>query len=85
MDSVRLIVSQYETIEAERVAEEIMKLTGYGELVKLGKTVSGQTFDEKGQSTFLDDQTPGKDANTNSQILQSLSGDTKYRCICSGI
>jgi len=61
-DSVRLIVSQYETIEAERVAEEIMKLTGYGELVKLREDSGSQTFDEKGQSTFLDSQTPGKDA-----------------------
>ena len=33
-DALNLMVSQRETGEAERVAEEIMKLTGYGELIK---------------------------------------------------
>ncbi len=61
-DSVQLIVSQHESFEAERVAEEIMRLTGYGELVKLREDRGSQTFDEKGQSTFLDSQTPGKEA-----------------------
>ena len=60
-DALNLMVSQRETGEAERVAEEIMKLTGYGELIKQSEDNS-QTYDEKGQSTFLDSQDPGKEA-----------------------
>lgn len=61
-DAVNLMVSQRETGEAERVAEEIMKLTGYGELIKQSEDKDSQTYDEKGQSTFLDSQDPGKEA-----------------------
>lgn len=61
-NAVNLMVSQRETGEAERVAEEIMKLTGYGELVKQREDRDSQTFDEKGQSTLLDSQEPGKEA-----------------------
>ena len=61
-DAVNLIVAKNELSEAERVVEEILELTGYGELIKQVEDKSTQTFDEKGQSTFLDSQPVGKDA-----------------------
>ncbi len=60
---VRLVVSKNETDEAERVAEEIMKLTGYSELTELKQEdKSSQSFDDRGQSTFLDSQQGGKNS-----------------------
>ena len=61
-EPVKLIVSKNEIGEAERVAEEIKKLTGYAELTEQLEDKDSQTFDERGQSTFLDSQRPSKDA-----------------------
>lgn len=61
-DAVNLVVSYSERDEAERVAEEILKLTGYLELRGSSEDKRSQTFDEKGQSTLLDAQEGGKDA-----------------------
>jgi len=60
--SVNLVVAKNELDEADRVVEEILKLTGYGELIEQGEDRSSQTFDDIGQSTFLDSQVVGKGA-----------------------
>lgn len=62
VDGVNLVVAKNELDEADRVVEEILKLTGYGELIKHGEDRTSQTFDEEGQSTFLDSQTIEKGA-----------------------
>lgn len=61
-DVVNLIVAKNELSEAERVVEEILELTGYGELINQVEDKGAQTFDKEGQSTFLDSQPAGKDA-----------------------
>lgn len=61
-DVVNLVVAKNELDEAERVVEEILELTGYGELIKQREDKTSQTFDKEGQSTFLDSQPAGKDA-----------------------
>ncbi|MHC1716620.1 MAG: ATP-dependent helicase [Candidatus Dojkabacteria bacterium] len=53
-DSVNLVVASSENGEAERVCDEILKLTGYSELVNSEGSLS-QVFDEKGQSSFVGD------------------------------
>ncbi|HHX99561.1 TPA: ATP-dependent helicase [Candidatus Dojkabacteria bacterium] len=61
-NAVNLMVSHNENYEAERVAEEILKLTGYSELRGSIEDRSSQTFDEKGQSTLLDSLDGTKEA-----------------------
>jgi len=51
---VNLLVAENEIKEAEKVAEEILRLTGYEELLIEGSSV--QSFDEKGQSFFLNEE-----------------------------
>lgn len=58
---VKLVVAKNDISESERVVEEILKLTGYGELINNVEDKSAQTFDKKGQSTFLDSQPVGKE------------------------
>ncbi len=53
-DSVNLVVAKNEGSEAERVGDEILKLTGYSEYIKKEGGIS-QVFDEKGQSSFTGD------------------------------
>jgi len=50
---VTLLVQENEMKEAERVVDEILRLTGYEELLIEGSSV--QSFDEKGQSFFLNE------------------------------
>ncbi len=52
--AVTLLVQENEMKEAERVVEEILRLTGYEELLIEGSSV--QSFDEKGQSFFLSEE-----------------------------
>lgn len=58
-DAVSLIVANNEENEADRVTDEILKLTGYASFssVDMGKS---QLFDEKGQSTFINNGHEGK-------------------------
>ncbi len=51
-EAVNLIAAKDETSEAEQVAEEIAKLTGFGEYAKDIQGV--EVFDEKGQSSFVE-------------------------------
>jgi DNA helicase II / ATP-dependent DNA helicase PcrA len=51
---VNLIVESNEMKEAEKVVEEILRLTGYEEYIVKGEAV--QTFDEKGQAFFLEEK-----------------------------
>lgn len=51
---VRLLVQENEMKEAEKVVEEILRLTGYEELLIEGSSI--QSFDEKGQSFFLNEE-----------------------------
>ncbi len=51
---VNLVVANNESAEAEKVAEEILKLTGYDEYVV--EDSEGQVFDEKGQASFVDEK-----------------------------
>ena len=51
---VNLITAGNETAEAEKIAEEIAKLTGYGEYAK--ETEKAQLFDETGQSSLVSNQ-----------------------------
>ncbi len=51
---VNLITAGNETAEAEKIAEEIAKLTGYGEYAK--ETETAQLFDETGQSSLVSNQ-----------------------------
>jgi DNA helicase-2/ATP-dependent DNA helicase PcrA len=53
-NAVTLLVQENEMKEAERVVEEILRLTGYEELLIEGSSV--QSFDEKGQSFFLHEE-----------------------------
>lgn len=56
IDSVNLIVTKRDAMEAEKVTDEILDLTGYGELINTDSCLSAQTFNESGQSTFLEDK-----------------------------
>lgn len=78
---VNLITAGNETAEAEKIAEEIAKITGYGEYAK--ETEKAQLFDETGQSSLVQNQeeTPYKfsdiailvRANSHSEaIVQAL-------------
>ena len=49
---INLIVANNESSEAEKVTDEILKLTGYEEYVIEGG--NSQVFDEKGQASFVD-------------------------------
>lgn len=51
-DSVSLLVSNNDSAEAERVADEILKLTGHEDFVVEGS--GSQVFDDKGQSSFVE-------------------------------
>ncbi len=51
-DSVNLMVSKSEESEAELVTNEILRLTGHGDLVE-DSLHKGEVFDEKGQSNLL--------------------------------
>jgi len=51
---VNLITAGNETAEAEKIAEEIAKLTGYGEYAR--ETEKAQIFDDKGQSSLVSNQ-----------------------------
>ena len=51
---VNLITAGNETAEAEKIAEEIAKLSGYGEYAK--ETEKAQLFDETGQSSLVSNQ-----------------------------
>ncbi|HRY22562.1 MAG TPA: ATP-dependent helicase, partial [Candidatus Dojkabacteria bacterium] len=51
---VNLLVAENEIKEAEKVVEEILRLTGYEELLIEGSSV--QSFDEKGQAFFLNEE-----------------------------
>lgn len=54
---VNLIVANNEISEADKVANEILKLTGYDEYVVEGG--NSQIFNEKGQATFVDEKEKG--------------------------
>ncbi len=68
-ESVNLVVAKNEDSEAQKVVNEILKLTGYGDLVyeEIEKS-SSQVFDEKGQSTFL-----------NSKGIDSMSKKGEFK------
>ena len=51
---VTLLVQENEIKEAERVVDEILRLTGYDELLIEGSSI--QSFDERGQAFFLNEQ-----------------------------
>jgi DNA helicase-2/ATP-dependent DNA helicase PcrA len=51
---VNLLIAENEIKEAEKVVEEILRLTGYEELLIEGSSV--QSFDEKGQAFFLNEE-----------------------------
>lgn len=50
---VNLLVANNEMAEAERVAQEIMKMTGHEDFLVEGS--EAQVFNEKGQASFVDD------------------------------
>ena len=52
--AVNLLVQENEIKEAEKVVDEILRLTGYEELLIEGSSV--QNFDEKGQAFFLNEE-----------------------------
>lgn len=64
---VNLIAAKDEMAESEKVADEIAKLCGFGEYAE--EVPHAEIFDEKGQSTFVPEQTSKKYSFSDIAIL----------------
>lgn len=56
-DAVNLLIANNEQSEADKVTDEILKLTGYDDFTS-SDPYKTQLYDEKGQSTFLEKKIP---------------------------
>ncbi len=73
-NAVTLLVQENEMKEAERVVDEILRLTGYDELLIEGSSI--QSFDEKGQAFFLNKEGKYKFSDVAIFVRANAHADT---------